>query len=80
MSLFIHSGLGAMGEQSPRSFTRAEIAAGRRQGLIHGKESTGTLSGTLFWATGDWYPNRVRRDKADLEIIEKAIEREWGKS
>lgn len=75
----IFSGLGPGGRQSPRSYTRAEIAAARRHGFVRGKESLGTLGGPLYWAAGDAYPRDIRQAAADYVLLATAVEREWGR-
>lgn len=67
------------GHRSPRTFTRAEIAAARRLDLVHGSESRDELGGGLFWATGDYWPNAVRATLADFELVLAAMDREWPK-
>lgn len=63
------------GSQSKRSYTRAELAAARRQGFLNKKG----LGGPMFWAMGDWWPNAARQAAKDYAIINAAIEREWAK-
>lgn len=73
----IRSCVGPAGVRSPRRFTAAEIAAARRRGLADGGQGADTLSGPLFWATGDYVPDRVRQAAGDYALLATAIEREW---
>ncbi|GAA2180930.1 hypothetical protein GCM10009785_13740 [Brooklawnia cerclae] len=74
----IRSGPGADGLRSPHTYTRAEIAAGKRRGLVRGKESMDSLGGPLFWAAGDYYSSEVAQAAADYALLAEAIKREWG--
>lgn len=76
----MRSAVGPAGIRSPRTYTRKEIAAGRRLGLVNGRENHDELGGPLFWATGDFWPDRVRQKLEDYRTVIEAIEREWGKA
>lgn len=73
----IRSSVGPAGVRSPRRFTAAEIAAAHRRGLADGGQGEDTLSGPLFWATGDYVPFAVRQAANDYALLATAIEREW---
>ena len=65
-----------------REYTKAEIAAARRLGLVETKKLRGggtCLTGPLIWATGDYYPSRARCIAQDWMIVSKAMDREWEK-
>lgn len=65
----------ACGSCGGRRFTKAEVAAAKRQGYIHGPDDA--LAGPLFWASGDYYPNEIRRAAEDFALLAAAVEREW---
>lgn len=62
---------------SGRSFTRKEVAAARRVGLVHGSTKKGTLGGPMFWATGQAWLIDARQNAADWALVAAALEREW---
>lgn len=67
--LTVESGIGPAGVPSPRRYTEAEAAAARRR----------NVSGPMFWATGDYYPNELRTAAADYALLVKALRREMAK-
>lgn len=67
--LTVESGIGPAGVQSPRRYTEAEAAAARRR----------NVSGPMFWATGNYYPNELRTAAADYALLSKALQREMAK-
>ena len=81
----IYSGIGSSGRQSPRSYTRAELAAGKRLGVAHNDRSDGR-GGPLYWGVGsgvrdDLLGRRAEAEKtiADIDLILPAMDREWDK-
>ena len=58
-----------------RSYTPEEITAARRLNLVTGRNDA--LTGPLFWATGNYYPNKIKQMAEDARIVSDAITREW---
>lgn len=73
----LSSAPGPMGNPSPRKYTKAEFAAAKRLGFANGRISA--PSGPIFWASGEHYPNLIREQLADYELVAAAVAREWDK-
>lgn len=52
-----------------REYSRAEMAAARRVGI----------EAPMFYATGDYHPNKARQLAKDWALIADAMEREWAR-
>lgn len=73
------SGVGPAGVRSGRRYTREEILAARRLGLVVGDPKRDNLRGPLYWAAGDYYPHKIAQMAQDALVVEEAIHREWDR-
>lgn len=72
------------GHTSGRKYTRKEIAAARRFKMVHGHITDHSLTGAIYWATGDYCPDYLTRQRKaaeqrirDCNILADAFSREW---